>query len=203
MRFQQAGQTLVFDYFPMLPNTQLMLADIQPGGQWSIFQFYDTGSSACVWMGGYVYLNTVGVVQQETIGAYSDPGGFISMGFTTSWISLAQMQGFQRIRRILLEGSISGDPGEQALVGVTLNFDYQPISPLAAYVPDFTPVPLSSTTSWQERIHMPIQKCEAIQIVFSESVSGANTPYLDLTSITLEVAIKGGAYRLPAAQSTG
>jgi len=196
VRMQQAAQTLVYDY------------GVQ---QWSVFSLPGTGVDALVWDGAFTYATSTGVVSTEVAGQYHDPGSaFIPMSFLTSWISLAGLQGFQRVRRLLLAGAVSTISN----VNISLATNYDPE---AAYLPVGGGVVVVSSAqaatfaatrtqagNWQERIHVTRQKCEAIQIGFTETQNGTTyDAYLDLSAISLEVGIKRGLRKMAAAESTG
>lgn len=195
VRFQQAARTLVYDYGV---------------GQWSVFETPAVGVDSLVWGGAHTYVTSAGLVAKETPGEHEDVGEtFIPVRFTTSWISLAGIQGFQRVWRVLFAGTVSSETN----VTVSLATDYDPDDGyvplgggmfLASSAQSATFEPLRSATgNWQERMHVTQQKSESIQIGFNEAQSDRANVYLDLSAITLEVGTKKGAGKLPASKSTG
>ncbi len=192
VRFTQAAQTLVYDYGV---------------GQWSVYALPGTGVDSLVWQGVHTHVRSTGVVVIENSTHHHDPGStFVPMSFLTSWISLAGLQGFQRVRRLLLAGM----QGAQTEINVSIASDYDPENQWigGCYASSAQAVTFSPTSTnagnWQERIHVRRQKCEAIQIGFVETQSGAVfDAYLDLSAISLEVGIKRGANKMPAALSVG
>lgn len=175
IRFAQSERTLVYDYLL---------------SQWSVFTLPSV--SAIEWGGKYTKLASSGIVSQETA-AYSDEVDFIEMSMTTQWISLAGIQGFKRVRKILLEGKASAPVG--ITVDIFIDFDdTAPVQTVTFQV---------SASNWQERIFMVRQKCESIRVRFRDASIGSNDVYNDLTAITLEVAAKRGAFKLPSARSAG
>jgi len=193
VRMQQAARTLVYDY---------------AAGQWSVFLPAGTAVDSLVWNGGHAYVTSTGIVGTETPGEYSDVDGYgVPVSFLMSWISMAALQGFGRVRRVLFEGAADADATINVALGT--NYDEQ-----AQYIPGAGTVFMASsaqaasftttrtsTGNWQETIHLRQQKCEAVQIGFYES--GDADAYLELSAITLEVGVKRGTYKQAAAQATG
>jgi hypothetical protein len=175
VRFAQAAQTLVYDYFV---------------GQWSVFTTSQV--DALIWKSQYARLRSAGVVAVEAIGTYTDEGSFIPLSFTTSWISLAGLQGFKRIRKLMLDGASLSASNLTLQVYVDLD-NTTPVQTVAFP---------TTGADWQERIFTTQQKCEAIQLTLTESQASVAGAYLDVTALTFEVAAKRGAYKLPASRST-
>jgi hypothetical protein len=183
--------TLVYDYFV---------------GQWSVFTV-DRAQTACaIWNGTYLYLGASGIACTESASGtnYTDPLGRVDMSLKTSWLSLAGYQGFKRIRRMLIEGNaaVIGGSGVSDALSVSIAYNYADNSPPTTQVVTFTPTS-NTTGDFQERIRFNVQKCESIQLTVSSQAGGAASSYMDLTAITLEVAAKKGAFKLPATASTG
>lgn len=74
------GVTLVYDYFY---------------GQWGTFTNVPAISSV-LYQGYHTYINSFGQVFQESPGVYLDGTSPTLMSFTTSWLNLAGLQGYQR-----------------------------------------------------------------------------------------------------------
>jgi hypothetical protein len=74
------GITLVYDYF---------------FGQWGTFMNVPAISST-IFQSLHTYINKLGQVFQETPGFYLDGSNPVLLSFTTSWINLAGLQGYQR-----------------------------------------------------------------------------------------------------------
>jgi len=91
--YHSDGPTLVYDY---------------KIGQWGT----DTGlecSSACLWRGVAVVGKSDGRVLVEDKTTFRDGGSSISMRIGTSWLSIAGLQGAQRIYRALFLGSLKSN----------------------------------------------------------------------------------------------
>src|SRR5208282_425628 len=72
-----SGITIMYDYF---------------FDEWATFTI--NGTSATLYQGLHTYVNSLGQVFQESPGTYLDATNPVLMSFTTSWISLAGIQGF-------------------------------------------------------------------------------------------------------------
>ena len=84
-----SGVTLMYDYF---------------FGQWGVFQGIP-GISSTLYQNLHTYVNSVGAVYQETPGSYLDGTNPVVMSFTTGWMSLAGLQGFERAYYFYLLGT--------------------------------------------------------------------------------------------------
>jgi hypothetical protein len=83
------GVTLMYDYFY---------------GQWGTFTGIPAVSST-LYQGLHTYLNEFGTVRQETPGKYLDGTSPVLLRFTTSWLNLAGLQGFQRLYYMYILGA--------------------------------------------------------------------------------------------------
>lgn len=139
-------------------------------------------------------------VHYEDPTTYLDGGGWVNSIFETAWIKLTGIQGFQRIRGILLTGMLP----TLADLTIALAFDY---SSSFAQVVTFTSGQLGSFSSYplfMIRVMPGHQKCSAIKIRVSDNTpsvgsvgTGQGPVFL---SIGLEYAVLPKLARLPAAQ---
>ena len=72
--------------------------------QWGTFT-NKNAISACLYQNTHTYLNEFGFVFQESPGYYLDGTDPVLMNFTTSWINIAGLQGFQRLYFMLFLGT--------------------------------------------------------------------------------------------------
>lgn len=157
------GQTLVYDYYYR---------------QWGTF----TGApslSATLYKGAHTLLDSRGTVYSETPAKYLDGARPVLVSFTTSWIKLAGLQGYQRAYFIYLLSNYM-TPHKLA---VSISYDYSPsATQVALIVPtNFSPAygadslygagsPYGGQSSVEQwRIFLNQQKCESIQISVVES----------------------------------
>lgn len=173
------GKALVYDYFV---------------GQWSVFTNVSAVDSV-IWGSTHTYLTSAGLANQETAGVFSDPGSaFIAMKAISPWIQLAQIQGFQRIYRVLL----LGDYVSPHQLTVKMAYDF------AATFAQTDSVSISADANpYQYRFHCAKQKCEAFQISVEDVSTGTLGESMVLSGLMIEAGIKRGAYKIPASQSHG
>ena len=168
-------------------------------GQWSEWTVTD-GLHAAIWGGTYHYLATAAIKAEQT--TYTAADYFFDV--ETAWIKLTHLQGFHRVRRVMLLGEyrsahdlrIRGARDYLASAGSTTFFDdqYWPAAPAVVGGP------------LQVRYSPSIQKVEAIKLRITDYASGSTTTppageALRLTGFSLEYGAKRGLYkRLPAAQ---
>lgn len=169
---------LVYDYFVQ---------------QWSIF----TGFSpigAAIYNNTYTLVSSTGQVSTETVGAYTDAGNPIAIYLKTAWFSFAGVQGFERIKKLL----ILGESQTPTSLQVQFAYDY------SNTINQTTTIPiLNAATPIQYRVFPSKQKCETMQIIVTET---PQTPYgqgLSLSNFEFELGIKKGPYKLPSSQSYG
>ena len=181
--------------------------------QWSV----STGVSAtaaCVWQGKHVYLRTTGQVMEETPGVYTDDGDFIRLSATTSWLSFAGLQGYQRTCRLL----VLGEYVSPHLLGVGIAYDFDPEVSQQIQVDAGTlltgevyghgvygiDTPYGGEYPlYQFRVHLERQKCQSIQVTIQDSQASAYGEGFSLSALALEVGVKVGLNRKSATRSFG
>lgn len=156
------GITLMYDYFY---------------DEWGSFVGIPAISST-LFEGLHTYINSFGQVFQENPGSYLDGASPVLMNFTTNWIKIAGLQGYQRIYYFYLLGTFIS-PHKLVL---QIAYDYQPginqqivVSPFnynAPYGGDAfygNVSPYGGTPSLEQwQIHMQRQQCQAFQITMNE-----------------------------------
>jgi hypothetical protein len=112
----------------------------------------------------------------------------VQMKMVTGWLKLSGIQDFARITRLLVLGRYYS---AHNLV-IKVYYDYND-----SLIETFT-IPVSSNPGqYQYKVHLARQKCQSIKIEVSDSGTGQS---LDLTGITLEVGVKQGTFKTPAAR---
>lgn len=206
------GVALVFDYFV---------------NQWSVFTNI-AGISSTNNQGTFTYLKSNGLVLQETPGVFVDNGVFIKLKIVTSWLSLAGIQGFQRIYKALILGKYFSP--HKLLVQFA--YDFNPINTQQTYIDAtnlLSPNIYGSDATYglnspyggqyptyQWRLFNQQQVCEAIQISIEDcpvigtytnnqgaSVQAEYGEALSLSAISLELGVKKGLRKMSAARSFG
>lgn len=189
-----SGTTLMYDYFY---------------NQWGTFSNIPALSST-LFQSLHTYIDQYGRVFQETPNLYLDGGKPVLLSFTSSWINLATVQGFERAYDFFLLATYLS-PHK---INLQIAYDYNPsptqsttISPTnfsAVYGGDTL---WGSTPTWggqsnieQWRIFLNRQKCEAFQIILNElydSTYGvAAGAGFTLSGLDLTIGVKSQSPRL-------
>ena len=185
------GQTLMYDYF---------------FGQWGTFINVPSVSS-CIYQLLHTFINAFGQVFQESPGAYLDGTEPVLISFTTSWLNLAGLQGFQRAYFFFLLGKYYSPHKLQLQVAydyVDTALQQSIISPIN-YSPNYgsgsSQSPYGSQGPYggynqveQWRVFLSKQRCQALQITLNEiydpSFGVTNGAGFTLSGINMVVGIK-------------
>jgi hypothetical protein len=176
-------------------------------GQWYTFTNHNYLFDATNWQNKYAYIRTDGQVWVENEG-YSDNGSPISMRIRTAWMSLGQLQGFQRIYKAMVLGTYVSK--HQLVMSVAYDFNPYVFSSVTidAYsligVPnygDFSPYGAEQVYGgnyplYQFRYLIPRQKCEAVQFMFEDTQNDTTGEGYQLSGLAVEVGIKQGLNKL-------
>jgi len=194
------GTTLMYDYYY---------------GQWGTFVGVP-GISSCVYQGLHTFINSYGAVFQETPGVFLDGATPVLMGFTTGWINLAGLQGYERIYDFyLLAQYISPH-----FLTVQVAYDYGPITQQSIIQPNNYTGNYGSDQTYAQttpyggpgdlemwRVHTDRQTCMAFQITVQEqfnpffgTVAGEG---FTMSGLNLTVGVKKGRRPVPASNSVG
>lgn len=179
-----SGLTLVHDYI---------------FNQWSTFTNH-TGYSSTVWNSTYVYATTGGSVFKETPGSYLDNATAYSLLAQTSWLGLAGIQGFQRVKRLIMLGDFVNGNSASHNLSVSAAYDFSTTFQTAITYA-FGAALASGVFQYRERL--PIQKCDTISLLIQETTSGSTAEYVDLTNISFEAGVKKGVNKLGGLKSVG
>jgi hypothetical protein len=172
------GVAIVYDYFV---------------SKWTVFTNHSSVSTTIA-NNIFHYLKIDGSVLKETAGVYSDNGSWITLKFTTSWLQLGSIQGFQRVWDMLIVGNYYG--AHNLNVEVSQNF-------LA------TPTQTQLITGalvdgiYQYRVNFKIQKCESIQVTLYDSIVMSVNEGMDISALTFTAGIKKSSFKLGATKSHG
>lgn len=168
----------------VVPETNYVLFTLSTGeylmydyyySQWGTFVGAPAVSS-CIYNGLHTILTPQSEILQETPGLYLDNTRPVLMSFTTSWINLASLQGYERFYECYLLAKYLSPHKLQVQVG----YDYNPsivhqavITPklFSSSVPSpfGIPTPFGSRgNKEQERIHAKQQLCESFQLSVTE-----------------------------------
>lgn len=162
--------------------------------QWSVFTNHPI-VQACIYQNKYTYAKSDGTVYQETPGAYSDANTPISMKLTTGWLSFAELQGFQRLYKLLLLGEYKS--AHKLQVDICVDFDDTPVQG--------STITASPGQLYQYRIFLKRQKCQSMKFTIQDIAPDAGTlaEGYSISAMAFEMGVKQGLNKLPATRSVG
>ena len=193
--------TLMYDYFY---------------NQWGTFSNLNAISST-IYNSYQTYLNTSGVVYQETPGTYLDGSQPVTMSVTTGWINIAGLQGFERFYQMYLLGTYYSP----FKLSVSIAYDYNSSALQQTVVtPDNYSPSWGGEAQWgagnawggpgnvfEARVFPQNQKCESFQITIQEaydpSYGASSAQGLTLSGLNVIVGVKKGYRTSTAAKSFG
>jgi hypothetical protein len=178
------GLTLVYDYI---------------FNKWSTFSNH-TGISATDWNGTYVYLRTNGAIYKEASGTYTDNSTAYALLLQTSWLALGGIQGFQRVKRLIMLGDYANGASASHGISISAAYDFSTTFQTAI---SYLFGAASSSGVFQYRERLPIQKCDSISLLIQELTTGDSAEYIDLTNMSFEAGVKKGANKLGGTKSVG
>jgi hypothetical protein len=200
--------------FTLTNNVTLMYDYYQK--QWGTFT--DLGAiSACLYQNTHTYLNGSGQVFQETPGLYLDGSSPVLMGFTSNWLSLAGLQGYERFYFLYLLGTYY----TPFKLNVGLAYDYnQGPSQTVLITPDNYVANWGGEALWgsgqawggpgnvfEARVFPSTQKCETFQIsvqeIYDPSFGVPPGQGLSLSGFSAVVGQKKGYRTQKASRSFG
>lgn len=193
--------TLMYDYFV---------------GEWGVFDNY-SAVSATLYEGLHTYLSSSGIVYRETPGKYLDGSKPVLMSFTTSWINVAGLQGYERFYFMYILGTYFTPFN----LNVTIAYDYNPsFSQQTQIRPDNYTPNYGGESVWggagpwggpgnvfEARVFPQQQKCESFQLSVTETYDPSfGQPAgqgLAISGLNLIVGLKKGYRVQKASRSFG
>ncbi len=170
-------------------------------------------ASAVWWATGgyYASISRVNGLNKDVPGLFTDaPAGatttlpIITTG-RSAWLKLSVLNGYQRVRWLYISGTY-GAAGADSSFTVDVNYDYADTGAPGAYsfnVASTAAIRQFATAPFAIRSKLRRQKCEAIAFTFTDTPTAAHPEGVSLQGITLNIGIKRGTSKLPAAQSVG
>lgn len=195
------GVTLMYDYYY---------------GQWGTFSRVPAISTT-VYGGVQTYLDGLGRVFEETPGQFLDDSSPVLMNFTTGWMNLAGLQGFERAYYLYILATYLS-PHK---LNVSIAYDYNDNPSQSSII-----VPDNYTPNWggeqlwgsgqvwggngnieQWRVFLQQQKCQAFQVSISESYDSTVGPVagagFTMSGINMIIGTKKGYPTLRPSRSVG
>lgn len=203
IRFTLDNQTtLMFDYYY---------------GRWGTFNNTDAISST-IYNGMHTFLSSRGNVYQEQEGYYQDGANPVLISFTTAWINLAGLQGFERAYMFYVIGSFKS--AHQLYLTIAYDYNSSPSQQVIVTPSQVANVWGLSSPYWgqdsqwggqdpleQFRVFLNTQKLQSFQITLQEVYNGmlgsAPGAGLTISGLNAVVGLKKGYVPLPASQSVG
>ena len=193
--------TLMFDYFV---------------GQWAIHTNV-LAISATLYEGYHTYLNSQGMIYQETPNVFTDGSSPVLISLKTAWINIAGLQGYERF----YFGYLLGTYYTPFKLSVSIAYDYS-VGPSQ----NITISPDNYSANWggqalwgsgapwggpgnvfEARFFPQVQKCESFQVsiqeVYDASLGVAPGQGLSLSGLNLVTGVKKGYRTQRAARSFG
>lgn len=212
-----AGATLVYDYLARAWSTFQITDAIYAPANPNVAGVGVAGSTAAVHQGVYKWASASGwqvsgstgsVFYEQTTGltgSFGDGPYFVPMSLETQWVSLGELQGFERVKRV----HVLGQPFDSYNLQLSYAIDYSP----TYYAANVFTQPIAQNggvpSNASYRVHIGNQKCEAIRIKIVDVPptpgAGVQQPWtgqgLSLTRIGLVAGLKKGPQKLPPGQS--
>lgn len=163
--------------------------------QWSRFSNH-THVDAAYADGRFYHVRSTNKLLYYNESVYTDDGTAITVYLVTPPLQFAGIQGFQRVYRAMFAGGPVNASTDTQVVSLYAAYDFSQTLSTLINAQDVT----TSTASFtQFEHHFAVQKCEAMQLVL-EITSKSNLSRFRLTDITLQVGVKTGRFKLPAAR---
>lgn len=189
------GRALVYDY---------------EFDQWSTFTNYEA-VDCDAWGGSFVHLKDDGRVFREDTSRYTDGVDAVEMRAVSGWLQVSDLQGYQRVQRMLVLGDYKSSHQLQIRVGYDFSPNWMQEKQIdagtllgSATYGSGTPYGSGSPYGgrfgrYQFSLHLAKQKCQAMRFSL-RCLQTSNTPgeALTLTGVTLRVAQKQGVAKLGA-----
>lgn len=179
-----SGVILMYDYYV---------------SQWSVFDTI-TGISDTIFNDLQHYLDSSGVIHRETPAIYLDGASPVLMSFTTSWMKLSGLQGYQRAYFYYLLGEYLGAAANAFQLSVSTAINYSSTATSTVLV---TPINTAINTVLEERIFLQTQRCQSVQITVQEVYTGTPGAAFTFSGINFILGLKSPFRPMPANQSTG
>lgn len=193
------GEYLMYDYYYQ---------------QWGTFVGAPAISS-CIYQGLHTILTKYGKIMQETPNAYLDGSNPVQMGFRTSWINLAGLQGYERFYEFRLLARYLSPHSLQ--VQVAYDYNDSPVHGKLITPPNYSspipsgfgvPTPFGSSGDREPwRVHAKKQLCESFQLSVNEvfnpaymTIPGAG---FTMSGINLTLGVKSGQKPIRGANAVG
>lgn len=186
-------------------------------GQWttSTMSAHDyLVSDAVYWsaIGAYVTLSLTDGLNKDTPGVYLDSPGAVAQRaivttLRTSFLHPGALESFQRVRRIYLTGTAPNSVAAvTSTVNIAVDYDdaYGGVAPGAYnFSTALGTIAFGASMPIDLRAKLRRQKCKSVAFTFTDTPTTSIPAGVNWQALALEVGLKRGPNRLPAAQSVG
>lgn len=162
-------------------------------------------------LGCYVTVSLTHGLNKDTPGIFIDQPGSGTTAVSiitvarTAWLKMQLINGFQRVRQMFLTGTTPTAPTSTLTVAVDFDDSYGQVAP-GSYtfsVNYGTMFPTFSTGATVDfRHHLAQQKCKSVAFTFTDTPTVASPAGVNFQALSLQLGMKRGLKKLPAAQST-
>lgn len=182
--------------------------------QWGTFAGV-SGISSCIWNDLHTVLDQYGNISQQTPGKYLDFNNPVLMSFTSGWINLASIQGYQRVYDFLLLMNYLSPHYLNCQIAYEYNSSVRDqviirpsnFNPLDASAYG-DPTPFGSPGGLEQwRIHAKRQLCQSFQLSINEvwdytlaPVAGAG---FTMSGLTANIGVKKGTRPISGSSAAG
>lgn len=175
VRILTDSRTIVWDYL------------VNQWSEWSI-----TGTDAIVWNGVYHIVNSANDSLLAQSDSHSGAGDLPGLDIETGWVKLGDVQGYKLIRKILILGEYLG--AHDLRVRIAYNYNETWIDDKSWTV---SPTTIGGPLQLRHKPSKPKSQSIKIRITAEQVGSVGNPPLteaLNLTALSLEVALKEGSF---------
>jgi hypothetical protein len=162
--------------------------------QWSRFSNH-THVDACYADGRFYHITSTPMLLYYNESAHTDDGTVaVEMYLLTPWLSLAGIQGFQRVYKAMFLGGPVDASSDTQVVTLNIGYNFEAATATTLATDDVT---TSASGLTQFEHPLAVQKCESAQLALYVK-SKANASRFRLSDIALQVGLKQGRFKLPA-----
>lgn len=178
-----SGVELTYDYFAQQWNTA---SGICPSSY---------AISSTVYNNLHTLLSATSVASQETVGTYSDGAVPVAMSFTTGWINVSGLRGYERAYFFFLLGTYLS--AHTITIGIAYDYDSTIVQ-----TSTFTPAGYTVNEIENFRVFFAKQRCKAFQLTITESLTTAGAG-LTISGLNMMIGLKKAYAPISAAKSVG
>lgn len=160
-------------------------------GVWSVFN-EQTDSDADVWK-GEVALTRLNAPYVEDSSVFKNDSSYYSMKFTSPWLNLGLIQGYQRCYQLWIIGDFKS--AHTLKCKIYTDFDDSTFEEYDLVYNN------SESPQYQFQISLPNQKVESMKFEIYDTDQSGTGESFDLSNLQVEVGLKAGGYKLASTKS--